>query len=39
MIPELASLKLTVEGRIATLEFNHGKANEMGSRELSDIEA
>ena len=36
--PALHSLKLTVTDRTATLEFDHGKANEMGSRELDDLE-
>ncbi len=36
--PALQSLKLTVTDRTASLEFDHGKANEMGSRELDDLE-
>lgn len=39
MVPTLQSLRLSVEDRVAILEFDHGKANEMGSRELDDLEA
>jgi len=33
------ALSLKVEGRVAWLVFDHGKANEMGSQELDDFEA
>lgn len=33
----LSSLKLHIEGRVAFLEFDHGKANEMGSAQLEEI--
>jgi enoyl-CoA hydratase/carnithine racemase len=36
--PALESLLLGIDGDVATLAFNHGKANEMGSAELRDIE-
>lgn len=38
MLPALDSLSLAVSGETATLSFNHGKANEMGSVELHDLE-
>ena len=34
----LHSLKLSVEGRTATVELDHGKANEMGRDQLADWE-
>lgn len=39
MLPNLVSLQLRVDGPLAFLTFDHGKANEMGSQELADIEA
>lgn len=38
MLPTLESLQLCVDGHIAYLLFDHGKANEMGSEQLRDIE-
>jgi enoyl-CoA hydratase/carnithine racemase len=35
---DFQSLHLSVEGHVALLEFNHGKANEMGSAELAELE-
>ncbi len=39
MPPTLSSLHLTVDGAVARLELNHGKANEMGSAQLADFAA
>src|SRR5688500_15923968 len=38
MIEGLQRLKVSVEERVATLELDHGKANEMGSAELAELE-
>lgn len=38
-LPTLRSLKLDVDGALARLTFDHGKANEMGRTELADLEA
>lgn len=38
-LPELHSLKLRVDGAVAHLSFEHGKANEMGRAELRDFRA
>lgn len=38
MLPTLESLHLRVEGPVAFVLFDHGKANEMGSAQLRDIE-
>lgn len=38
MLPELTSLHLTTEGPVAWLRFDHGKANEIGTAELADIQ-
>lgn len=37
--PPLASLHLDVDGPVARLTLDHGKANEMGSAQLADLEA
>lgn len=34
-----SSLKYQEEGKVAFLEFDHGKANEMGSQQLAEFEA
>lgn len=39
MLPSLESLHLQVDGPVARLTFDHGKANEMGSVQLQDLEA
>lgn len=38
MTPALQSLHLTTDGSVARLRFDHGKANEIGTRELEDLE-
>jgi enoyl-CoA hydratase/carnithine racemase len=38
VIPDVGQLKLSVEGGVAWLEFDHGKANEMGRGEIAAIE-
>ena len=38
-LPALESLKIAaIGGQILGLEFNHGKANEIGSGEIADLE-
>ncbi len=37
MPPSLSTLHLTVDGAVARLELNHGKANEMGSAQLAEL--
>lgn len=37
MPPTLSSLHLTVDGPLARVELNHGKANEMGRAQLEDV--
>jgi hypothetical protein len=35
---DLASLRLQIDGPVARLRFDHGKANEMGEAEIGDVE-
>jgi enoyl-CoA hydratase/carnithine racemase len=39
MTPTLSTLKLAVDGPVARLEIDHGKANEMGRAQLDDLVA
>lgn len=39
MLPTLTSLHLRADDGVAWLTFDHGKANEMGSEQLRDLEA
>jgi enoyl-CoA hydratase/carnithine racemase len=38
-LPDLAHLRVAVEGRVLFLEFHHGRANEMGRAQVLEIEA